>query len=181
MKIELSLPETVALFMTKEELKKLIYRDVKADIETEADAESPFQEGYSVGFNDCRWRILVALLGRSVSSLASPPFIAALKTGGTKEEAIFALERMWEENCALRAEIEKLRGVPQEQLACDCGAPTEGEWADKHTAGCALRAEIDRLRNFSDKAMKEWQHALCREGKMIGRITSPISQSDSDS
>jgi len=111
----------------------------------------------------------------------SPPFITALKTGGTKEEAIFALERMWEEQCGLRAEIEKLRGVPQEQLACDCGAPTEGEWADKHTAGCALRAEIDRLRNFSDKAMKEWQHALCREGKMIGRITSPISQSDSDS
>lgn len=110
-----------------------------------------------------------------------PPFIAALKTGGTKEEAIFALERMWEEQCGLRAEVEKLRGVPQEQLACDCGAPTEGEWADKHTAGCALRAEIDRLRNFSDKAMKEWQHALCREGKMIGRITSPISQSDSDS
>jgi len=27
-----------------------------------------------------------------------PPFIAALKTGGTKEEAIFALERMWEES-----------------------------------------------------------------------------------
>lgn len=102
-----------------------------------------------------------------------PPFITALKNGGTKEEAIFALERMWEEQCGLRAEIEKLRGVPQEQLACDCGAPTEGEWADKHTAGCALRAEIDRLRNFSDKAMKEWQHALCREGKMIGRITSP--------
>ncbi len=110
-----------------------------------------------------------------------PPFITTLKNGGTKEEAIFALERMWEEQCGLRAEIEKLRGVPQEQLACDCGAPTEGEWADKHTAGCALRAEIDRLRNFSDKAMKEWQHALCREGKMIGRITSPISQSDSDS
>lgn len=66
-----------------------------------------------------------------------PPFITALKNGGTKEEAIFALERMWEEQCGLRAEIEKLRGVPQEQLACDCGAPTEGEWADKHTVGCA--------------------------------------------
>ncbi len=65
------------------------------------------------------------------------PFITALKNGGTKEEAIFALERMWEEMCALRAEVEKLRGVPQEQLVCDCGAPTEGKWADKHTAGCA--------------------------------------------
>jgi len=30
------------------------------------------------------------------------PFITALKTGGTKEEAIFALERMWEEQCELR-------------------------------------------------------------------------------
>ncbi len=27
-----------------------------------------------------------------------PPFITALKTGGTKEEAICALERMWEES-----------------------------------------------------------------------------------
>ena len=39
----------------------------------------------------------------------SPPFITSLKNGGTKEEAIFALERMWEEKCGLRAEVEKLR------------------------------------------------------------------------
>jgi len=37
-----------------------------------------------------------------------PPFIAALKTGGTKEEAIFALERMWEEQCGLRSALEEL-------------------------------------------------------------------------
>lgn len=34
--------------------------------------------------------------------IADAPFITALKTGGTKEEAIFALERMWEEQCGLR-------------------------------------------------------------------------------
>jgi hypothetical protein len=31
------------------------------------------------------------------SNIETPSFITALKTGGTKEEAIFALERMWEE------------------------------------------------------------------------------------
>lgn len=50
--------------MTKDELEKLIYDEVKADIETEADAENPFQEGYSVGFNDCRARVLSALVQR---------------------------------------------------------------------------------------------------------------------
>ena len=50
--------------MTKEELEHLIYEEVEADIETEADAKNAFQEGYSVGFNDCRWRVLHALLDR---------------------------------------------------------------------------------------------------------------------
>jgi len=39
----------------------------------------------------------------------TPPFITALKTGGTKEEAIFALERMWEEMCELRADAARYR------------------------------------------------------------------------
>ena len=37
-----------------------------------------------------------------------PPFITALKNGGTKEEAIFALERMWEDQCGLRSALEEL-------------------------------------------------------------------------
>ena len=48
--------------MTREQLRRIIYDEVKADIETEADAKGPFQEGYSVGFNDCRYRVLEALV-----------------------------------------------------------------------------------------------------------------------
>lgn len=40
--------------------------------------------------------------GPTENSRETPPFITALKNGGTKEEAIFALERMWEEQCGLR-------------------------------------------------------------------------------
>lgn len=57
--------------MTAAELEKLIYEDVKADVECEADANNPFQEGYAVGFNDCRARVLSALIaaGQSVSGV----------------------------------------------------------------------------------------------------------------
>ena len=50
--------------MTEAELRKLIYEEVKADVECEADAENTFQEGYAVGFNDCRYRVLKALVER---------------------------------------------------------------------------------------------------------------------
>ena len=43
------------------ELQRIIYDEVKADVECEADAENSFQEGYAVGFNDARARILKAL------------------------------------------------------------------------------------------------------------------------
>lgn len=42
------------------------------------------------------------------SNIEIPPFITVLKTGGTKEEAIFALERMWDWNCALRKALADL-------------------------------------------------------------------------
>ncbi len=48
--------------MTEEALRKIIYDEIKADIECEADATSPFQEGYAVGFNDCRVRVFSTLL-----------------------------------------------------------------------------------------------------------------------
>lgn len=48
--------------MTKEELERVIYDEVKADVETEADAMNEYQEGYSVGFNDCRARVVERLL-----------------------------------------------------------------------------------------------------------------------
>lgn len=47
---------------TRERLKKLVYDDVEADVECVADAENPFQEGYAIGFNDCRYRVLAALV-----------------------------------------------------------------------------------------------------------------------
>ena len=50
--------------ITKEELQRLIYDEVKADVETEADATNAYQEGYSVGFNDCRYRVFHLLLER---------------------------------------------------------------------------------------------------------------------
>lgn len=50
--------------MTWNELETLIYDEVKADVECEADAESPYQEGYAVGFNECRWRVLRQLAER---------------------------------------------------------------------------------------------------------------------
>lgn len=53
------------------------------------------------------------------------------------QEIISIIQKLRAQNYALQDEKEKLHGVPQEQLACDCGAPTEGEWADKHTVGCA--------------------------------------------
>ncbi len=43
--------------MTWDELKRLLYDEVKADVEF-ADAENPYQEGYAVGFNECRCRAL---------------------------------------------------------------------------------------------------------------------------
>lgn len=48
--------------MTEEDLKRIVYDEVKADIETEADAENAYQEGYAVGFNDCRYRVVKRLL-----------------------------------------------------------------------------------------------------------------------
>jgi len=51
--------------MTEEELDELLYETVKADIECEADAENVFQEGYAVGFNDCRARVKAALLAKA--------------------------------------------------------------------------------------------------------------------
>lgn len=54
--------------MTRDQLRKIIYDEVKADVECEADADCPFQEGYAVGFNDCRHRALEAIsraLGQS--------------------------------------------------------------------------------------------------------------------
>lgn len=50
--------------LTWEELEKLVYDEVEADVETEAAAENPFQEGYSVGFNDCRYRVMRRLAER---------------------------------------------------------------------------------------------------------------------
>jgi len=50
--------------MTREELEHLIYEVVNADVETEAEAKTPFQEGYAVGFNDCRQRVIQALCER---------------------------------------------------------------------------------------------------------------------
>jgi len=47
--------------MTFKRLREIIYDEVEADIETEADADSPHQEGYAVGFNDARFRILAAV------------------------------------------------------------------------------------------------------------------------
>ena len=47
--------------MTKEELEQIVYNEVEADIETEADAKNAYQCGYSVGFNDCRFRVVKAL------------------------------------------------------------------------------------------------------------------------
>lgn len=52
----------------REALHLLIYDGVEADIETEAQATSAYQEGYSVGFNDARYRIeeaVAKLLGLS--------------------------------------------------------------------------------------------------------------------
>jgi len=45
---------------------------------------------------------------KQMPHVETPPFITALKNGGTKEEAIFALERMWEEQCGLRSALEEL-------------------------------------------------------------------------
>ena len=54
----------MAEVLTKDELTKLLYYEIEAAVECEADANNAFQEGYSVGFNDCRARVLTALLGR---------------------------------------------------------------------------------------------------------------------
>lgn len=58
--------------MANPELEKLIYDDVKADVECEGDAENPFQEGYSVGFNDCRARVMAALLAAGFGPTHGP-------------------------------------------------------------------------------------------------------------
>lgn len=50
--------------MTKDELTRIIYDEIKADVECKADAKNPFQEGYSVGFNDCRARVLSVLVAK---------------------------------------------------------------------------------------------------------------------
>lgn len=60
----LATPKPVALeggVVTKEILEHLLYEEVEADIETEAAAENAYQEGYSVGFNDCRFRAVKRL------------------------------------------------------------------------------------------------------------------------
>lgn len=44
------------------DLERIIYDEVEADIETEADADTPFGEGYAVGFNDARFRIKEAMM-----------------------------------------------------------------------------------------------------------------------
>jgi hypothetical protein len=42
-------------------LHRIIWDEVKADVECEADAENPYQEGYAAGFNEARHRIEQAL------------------------------------------------------------------------------------------------------------------------
>jgi hypothetical protein len=49
--------------------------------------------------------------GPPEESKNTPPFITALKTGGTKEEAIFALEGMWEENCVVQERVRRLEEI----------------------------------------------------------------------
>jgi len=67
---------------------------------------------------------------RSFHDSTTVPFITALKNGGTKEEAIFALERMWEDHTralnkisGLRADIEGLRKSIQDYLDGDYPNP----------------------------------------------------------
>lgn len=95
-----------------------------------------------------------------------PPFITALKTGGTKEEAIFALERMWEEQCTLRAEVHGLRNTLDE-------------------IGCYAK-KLRKSRDFVGpseyhhdvKSMKVWQRALYHEGKAIEKMVRSVFPED---
>ena len=72
-----------------------------------------------------------------------PPFITALKNGGTKEEAIFALERMWEEQCGLRSALE--------ELTSEVAPTTKSENRLSQRLGCALLRARRVLASLDDR------------------------------
>ena len=74
----------------------------------------------------------------------SPPFITALKTGGTKEEAIFALEQMWAESQGWRdsyfkalSKVSELRST-LEELESAVAPTMKAEERLSQSLGCAL-------------------------------------------